>query len=73
MLVGIAMPGIVPDYVALYRKQLRERFSVAYRHLADDQAVIQALRLKGVIPHYDGQVMAPLAAGHGLVHMEGLF
>lgn len=29
--------------------------------------------LKGIIPHYDGQVMAPLAAGHGLVHMEGLF
>ncbi|GMI38725.1 hypothetical protein TrCOL_g8623 [Triparma columacea] len=29
--------------------------------------------LKGVIPHYDGQVMAPLGAGHGLIHIDGLF
>ena len=29
--------------------------------------------LKGIISHYDGEVMAPLAAGHGLVHMDGLF
>ncbi|GMH81313.1 hypothetical protein TrVE_jg8718 [Triparma verrucosa] len=29
--------------------------------------------LKGLIKHYDGEVMAPLAAGKGLIHIDGLF